>query len=387
MTKPELPEDLVEEILCRVPATSLKRLRSTCKRWNRLFNDDGRFARKHLDKATKQFMVLMLTNQYSIGPVSIDLSRTIPSVEVKAEYSLIDPQPEYSAKLDIERVIHCDGVLLCTFWSNMSRIVVWNPLTGEQRWIRTGYRSQSGRAFNIGYCQGDNKSCNKSYRVLSCYCDIHNFEMYEFNSDTWRSLGDICPGWRLRPHVSVSLKGSTYTFAEDETKTPPNLSLLKIDYSTEKSVPVPLPCDQGIEYEESTLSVVREEKLALLSQRDEKSKTEIWVTNKIDETTKAVSWSKVLAFDMSPDLRISDFGSFLLDEEKKVLVYCDTLFEDDDYHRDIIYIVREDNNKVIEEEFVADKVDLCSQTILNYVPSLDKIKQAKAQGKRKRGDD
>ncbi|VVA97859.1 unnamed protein product [Arabis nemorensis] len=39
----QLPDDLVEEILCYVPATDLKRLRSTCKRWNFLF-DNRRFA-------------------------------------------------------------------------------------------------------------------------------------------------------------------------------------------------------------------------------------------------------------------------------------------------------------------------------------------------------
>ncbi|XP_010419966.1 PREDICTED: F-box protein ETP2-like [Camelina sativa] len=380
MTIPELPEDLVEEILCRVPATSLKRLRSTCKRWNRLFNDDWRFARKHLDKATKQFMVLLLIKKYNIALVSIDLNRTIPSVEVNTAYSLIDPQPEYSSKFYVSRVIHCDGVLLCTSSVDNSRIVVWNPLTGEQRWIRTGDGSEGGRAFNIGYV---NKSCNKSYRVLSYYYGKYNFEMYEFNSDTWRSLGDICPGWRLWAYMLVSLKGSTYTFAEDGTK----ISLLKIDYSTEKSVHVRLPCDQGIQLENSILSVVREEKLAFLSQPDRKSKTEIWVTNKIDETTKEVSWSKVLALDLSRRNQILNCGSFLLDEEKKVLVYCDILDHYDiERIKNNIENVGEDNI-VTTLEFGVDKVKLCLPAIHNYVPSLDKIKQAKAQGKRKRGDD
>ncbi|WZZ29657.1 hypothetical protein YC2023_013058 [Brassica napus] len=35
----DLPCDLIEEILCRVPATSLRHLRSTCKQWNLLFNE------------------------------------------------------------------------------------------------------------------------------------------------------------------------------------------------------------------------------------------------------------------------------------------------------------------------------------------------------------
>lgn len=57
----DLPWDLVVEILSRVPATSLSPLRFTCKRLNDLFNDQD-FIRKHLDKAEKQCMVLMLSD-------------------------------------------------------------------------------------------------------------------------------------------------------------------------------------------------------------------------------------------------------------------------------------------------------------------------------------
>ncbi|KAL9816876.1 putative F-box domain-containing protein [Arabidopsis thaliana] len=39
MSMSELSQDLLEEILCRVPAISLKKLRSTCKLWNSLFID------------------------------------------------------------------------------------------------------------------------------------------------------------------------------------------------------------------------------------------------------------------------------------------------------------------------------------------------------------
>ncbi|CAN6835188.1 unnamed protein product [Brassica oleracea var. botrytis] len=46
MVMSDLPPDLVEEILSRVPATSLKPLRSSCKQWNTLFKDP-RFAKKN----------------------------------------------------------------------------------------------------------------------------------------------------------------------------------------------------------------------------------------------------------------------------------------------------------------------------------------------------
>ncbi|KAG7584163.1 Ribonuclease H domain [Arabidopsis suecica] len=385
MTIPELPQDLVEEILCRVPATDLKRLRSTCKRWNCLFNDDCRFARNHFNKSPKQFMHLMLTKHFNIAPLSIDLNTTIPSVELKSELSLPDPRSKYSVQFDINEVIHCDGVLLCYSDNDLSVTWVWNPLTGEKRWIDTSNPRQGCcRYFDIGYSRQGDSSKNKSYKVLSCNRGINVFEMYDFNSDTWRSLGDISPGWcLLYSEVSVSLKGNTYMLAIDYTKPPLSVvSVLKIDYSTEKSVAVPLPY-QCRTFETSCISVVREEKLSVLLQRDKGSKTKIWVTNKIDDTTAVVSWSKVFAFDLSPDLEIPHEGSFLLDEEKKVLVYCDTLIdvEDEGDTKNIIYFVGEDSI-VTTVDFGVDKVQVCWHAILNYVPSLDKIKRP--QGKRKR---
>ncbi|CAA7045685.1 unnamed protein product [Microthlaspi erraticum] len=59
MVMSDLPQDVVEEILSRVSAKSLKRLRSTCKLWNSLFTDKG-FTEKHFRVAPKQSLVLML---------------------------------------------------------------------------------------------------------------------------------------------------------------------------------------------------------------------------------------------------------------------------------------------------------------------------------------
>ncbi|EOA32876.1 hypothetical protein CARUB_v10016191mg [Capsella rubella] len=383
MTIPELPDDLVEEILSRVPATHLKRLRSTCKLWNRLFNDDWRFARKHSKESPKQFTYLIMTKNFNIAPVSIDLNTTV-EVKTEIEHSFNDPRYNYPVKFKTNRVIHCDGVLLCANFNKESITCLWNPLTGEKRWIKSEEPNHRLCMFHLGYSQGD-KDKKKSYKVLSINRDTNVFRMYEFDSNTWRSLGNITPDWRML-FFPLSLKGNTYVFAEDETKKPSIISLLKIDYTTEKSVPVPLPYDDCIDFRLTCLSVVREEKLAVLLQRDRISKTEVWVTNKIDdETTKVVSWSKVLALDLSPDVVLSNLGSFLLDEEKKVLVYCGTWCGT--YYqpliKNVIYIVGEDNI-VTTMDFGVEDLNVCWLSILNYVPSLDRIKPH--QGKRKRVD-
>ncbi|KAL1218066.1 F-box protein ETP2 [Cardamine amara subsp. amara] len=384
MTIPELPIDLVEEILCFVPATSLKRLRLNCKRWNRLINDDKILASKNFDKAAKQFEILMLTEDYRICPLRVNPHG---SVEVKSELRLVDPHSKYSAEFDVEGVIHCDGLLLCTHEEEY-RIVVWNPLTGETKGINIHKR---GCFYSLGYSKEDNKSCNKSYKILSCHSYSNVFEIYEFKYNSWRVLNDINAqgGWELRDTlISVSLKGNIYMFADDKTETPSSLSLLKFDFSTEKFLLVPLPY-KG-DFKAASICSVREEKLSVLLRLHENCKTEIWVTNKIDETTTVLSWSKVLALDLSVDHQISNYGSFLLDEEKKVVMCCNRWIDEigevdvvfDNYKcKDVVYIVGEDNKATIVDCRL-DTSNQCWSTILDYVPSLVQIEQP--SGKRKR---
>ncbi|CAA7045692.1 unnamed protein product [Microthlaspi erraticum] len=283
----ELPGDLVEEILCRVPAKSVKRLRSTCKRWNRLFNDVG-FARKHSDKAPKQFIDLVLTAEYKILPMSVNLHGINPSVEFKGELSL----PDHPHSMDVDGVFHCDGFILCTYTSRDEYgIVVWNPCTGQTRRIDPVVRNKS-RGFALGYHQDKGK---RSYKLLSYYDTLKDSAIYDFTSDSWKIVdGDIAPGWNVGDAYScqsASLKGNTYWFANHETETHLGMCLLRFDYSTKISCGhVPLPY-QYPSYRTSTLSVVREEKLSVLLQPHNTSKTEVWVTDKIDGT-KDMSWRK-----------------------------------------------------------------------------------------------
>ncbi|EOA30827.1 hypothetical protein CARUB_v10013973mg [Capsella rubella] len=344
---PELPKDLVEEILCRVPATSLNRLRTTCKAWNRLLEDDRRFARKHLDEAAKEFLPLMLTKDYEVHSFSVNPRVRDPSIEWKGELKLLNRRSKF-----IDCVFHCDGLLLCTSEENESRIVVWNPFTRQTRLIDVGLKMR-GFIFNLGYSQ-DNEASSAP-----------------------------APGWDLEIlSPSVSLKGNIYRFATDEKGIK---SLLKFDFSTEKSEPVPLPyqCDR---YGATILSAVRDEKLSVLLQKQGKgSKTEIWVTNEIHDT-KAVFWTKVLALDLESNLQINDLGSFLLDEDTKVVQICQRWFDededDDPYNIDMLYVFGEDTEAILTVDEVPDITE-CWPAVTHYVPSFVHIKRL--GGKRKRG--
>ncbi|XP_024007223.1 probable F-box protein At5g47300 [Eutrema salsugineum] len=342
----DLPEDLLENILCRVPATSLKRFRSACKRWNRLFNDK-RFATKHFDKAAKQFMFLIMLKK-------------------KLRFRVVDTRSTLG-QFEIFRVSHCYGLLLCTNKDNI-RIVVWNPCTGQTKWIQTKtHHSGEEATFTLGSYQEDNKSGNISYKILRYdNGDNYNpeFEIYDLNSNSWRILYDS-PGSHLT-RDGVFLKGKTYWIALDDIGDRPEEALLvSFDYTTERFGTMRLPYLYGCE--SLSLSVVREEKLSVLLQRTNPLWTEIWVINTIGE------WSKVLTVDY-PQFTGDGLStvSFLVDEEKEKIVCCEKrcLFVSIDIeHIDIVYTTEEDD-KVTEVGFVEATH---GPMIHNYVPSLVQI--------------
>ena len=162
---------------------------------------------------------------------------------------------------------------------------------------------------------------------------------------------------------NVSLKGKTYWFASDEKEKQLGIFLVSFDYTTETFGRLSLPY-QHPSYQTMSLSVVGEEKLSVLLQHKISSKTEIWVTNKIGET-KVVSWIKVLAVDLKPGLDTYHCISFLVDVEKKVLVYSAFVVGKNEH---VEYIVGEDN-EVREVALGIEYIPF----FLNYVPSLTQI--------------
>ncbi|KAL0732961.1 hypothetical protein Bca4012_009171 [Brassica carinata] len=365
MMMSDLPDDLLEEILCRIEATSLKRLQSTCKRWNHLINN-RRFTLKHLEKASKQSLSLMLDAD-GVYSVSINLHRSSP-VEVTEKIDLI-----YPSTLDERRIsqyCHSDGLLLCVcvngvfdFSNEDARLVVWNPCTGQTKCIQPRYPSTLSHTYSLGSYK-NKKSNDISYKILShTGCgENQEFDIYEVSSNSCRSL-DVTLDCKIEFFRNVSLKGKTYWFASDEKEKQLGLFLVSFDYTTETFGRLSLHY-QHPSYQTMSLSVVGEDKLSVLLQHKISSKTEIWVTNKIGET-KVVSWIKVLAVDLKPGLNTYDCISFLVDVEKKVLVYSAFVVGKNEH---VEYIVGEDN-EVREVALGIEYIPF----FLNYVPSLTQI--------------
>ena len=133
MKMSDLPRDMAEEVLCRITVTSLRPVRSTCKKWNRL-SRCGVFAKTHLAhqakvaEEAKDPLVVMLMD-YRVYLIRFNLSNINNFVScVKREAKLIGP--DGSDQINVCEIFHCDGLLLC-IPKGHSRLVVWNPYWGH----------------------------------------------------------------------------------------------------------------------------------------------------------------------------------------------------------------------------------------------------------------
>ncbi|KAF3534918.1 hypothetical protein DY000_02041948 [Brassica cretica] len=116
---------------------------------------------------------------------------------------------------DIVTVIQCDGLLLCT--TTEGELVVWNPCLGETRWIKynDGRRCFRRKAmFTLRYENNQSCRCYKIMMFLDWY-DIGGeydqdgeFEIYDFNSNTWRFIN--ARNCIFNKSEGVTLNGNTY---------------------------------------------------------------------------------------------------------------------------------------------------------------------------------
>nr|VDD60532.1 unnamed protein product [Brassica oleracea] len=345
----DLPSDLEAEILFRVPSKSLAKLKTTCKRWYTLFRD-WRFVEKNkkLGKAVRESILLSDTRVYSICDDlhGLHKSSVDPSIGFTSKLcgveDLKDVKISQFVKFLISKIFHCEGLILCCNEWN-TRLVVWNPCTGQKRTIKPRTRYQGQDTYALGYAVNNKSSSScHSYKILR-YCLNKNkqnnrvsteFEIYGLCSSSWRVF-DYTNGDFGVHRGGISLKGDTYWVA--------GLSLMKFDFTTERFVRFPLPF-QSSDLDDTVLSAVTDEKLSVSHIVAETDVMRIWVSN---EEGKDLSWRSdfVLVGDLGKFDRVANVESFLLDEENKVAVCCNV--DTDDEARTRIFVVGEDMYKQV----------------------------------------
>ncbi|CAA7047078.1 unnamed protein product [Microthlaspi erraticum] len=270
-----LPRELEEEILFRVPVKSLRLVRATGKKWyhHPLFKDPS-FIKRHSDKAPAR--------KYHEAIVLHDFG-----IETMSSYAIMKSH-------------------FISFFSSIPWIQPRND------------GMKSDKIYALGY---DNKELCRSYKILRSLED-QTVEIYEFKSDSWRTLDGVSPGGSFES-LGVSLKGNAYWISRKGGAK--EYTLLEFDFSTEKFQHHYLPfheadCLGPYVLKEAlnnlALSVVKEDRLCLFYESSTKEQTEIWMSSVIGGETASVSWSKYLADDATPFY--TRHVSFYVDEEEKL---------------------------------------------------------------------
>ncbi|KAG7582741.1 F-box associated domain type 1 [Arabidopsis suecica] len=359
MMMSNLPRDLVEEILSRVPLASLKTVRSTCKKWNALTKDQS-FANKHIRNVAtsgeREFMMIMEYKVYLIGVNIHDNNSFDLSIKLKGTLISLDNSDELYCR---SQVFHCHGLLLFVCHN---RLVLWNPYWGKPKCIKRKYVEIE--MFALGY----DKSCG-SHKILRLFgYHLKNMEIYDLSCDSWMVPSGNLERDMVYMRDGVSLKGNTYWCGMDKESV--NCQLLCFDFTRERFGPRLLLPIKGFDV---SLSVVKEEQLAVLIKRYDKSAIEIWVTNKIEPD--AVSWNIFLKFDMNLCRYVANF---LIDEEKKVAVLFDTVRAGGSYklkltYTNIAYIIGE--NGCFRRVDLGESLHTPPRPLAcSYVPSSVQIK-------------
>ncbi|ESQ35927.1 hypothetical protein EUTSA_v10007777mg [Eutrema salsugineum] len=395
----DLPRDTLEDVLSRVPLKSLRSLRLTSKKLNTLLKDE-RFTKKYVTDQAKaaaekdEFLAIMVMDfRVHLTSVNIDDSGCTC---INRQAELISPN-NANPRVDISRVFHCEGLLLCVTKGIKSKLVVWDPYSGQTRWIdqprRTSYHNYVLHA--LGYeTEKKDKSfcCHKILRFLDVYDlnkrrRVREFEIYNFKTSSWKVLRVPNNFYVDSNRRGVTLKGNTYWCGHLNTFVPDwRHILICFDFTRERFGPhmhLPFQADRR-----DTLAVSsgREEQLAVLLHRREASRLEIWVTSKIEP--EDVSWNKLFLEMDTASLTGFQFpyntASFFIDQKRSVAVVFD---EDNLAHKHTSRYIAH----VIGKNGCVQKLDLgeCTESFCwlfacSYVPSLVQKEQPVRRSKRKR---
>ncbi|KAF8082816.1 hypothetical protein N665_0807s0025, partial [Sinapis alba] len=216
----DLPVNLVEEILSKVPLKSMRAVRLTCKEWEAL-SKSRNFSKMHIDKlrAVKEGESMIITMMdYNLYLMRVVLACNVdPFIECKGKLTCLDKQ------IKISQVFHCDGLLLCVLKDDYTKVIVWNPYLGQTRSIEESryysLRPDGWNKFTYALGYEDKGSSCRGYKLLRFIDKYYNapieqflwYEIYDFDSATWKTL-DVTPHWRIlfSHETGVSLKGNTY---------------------------------------------------------------------------------------------------------------------------------------------------------------------------------
>uniref|UniRef100_A0A0E0KZ37 F-box domain-containing protein n=1 Tax=Oryza punctata TaxID=4537 RepID=A0A0E0KZ37_ORYPU len=229
----KLTDDLLVEVLSRVPYKSLCRVKCVCRRWRRVISDpDHRrlLPRYHLDDAIAGFF-----NHQSFIDVS---GRGRPFVHALLPFLIVFN--------DLELLDSCNGLLLCRCWrlADPRRFdyLVFNPATEqwvilpESRWThkeqiaRLGFDpAVSSSNFHVFELVEDNVDGDHDGNIVAVEIYSSETGVWSHKDNGWGCIIRMLDDWR-----SVIFKGMLHLITMDDV-----VAVVDVEGNTWRTIPVP----------------------------------------------------------------------------------------------------------------------------------------------------
>ncbi|KAK4259390.1 hypothetical protein QN277_005728 [Acacia crassicarpa] len=347
---PFLPEEIIRNILKRLPVKSLMRFQCVCRQWRILFKTPS-FIANHLDHSNHQNPCLLLQRY------GIDNPSNLYCLDSEMQVRELQNPPKQG------KIVGSSNGLLCVEINKHDApphfLLVWNPTIREVRLVpETNISKDYGHHLvGFGFCPIIN-----DYKIVityfsGVYSDLSAVKVYSLSLGAWKEVE-----FRLNDTVGLSSSSVTVNgvmfwlmskrFGEDPDDEDENL-IVSFDLSVEVFTVIPIPELEPIEL------TVYEEKLAIFSwnRSSEHPGTDMWVMEEgVGASGERWGWTK--KYTCSPDPFFLNPRTILRNE-----IVCCPLWEDES----TVVFLNPTSEKM--KKFAISKCDY-GYCIFNYAESL-----------------
>lgn len=346
MLSRDLPEDVVMEILSRLPVKSLIRFKAVNKSWYALIRNPD-FIARHLRLATssKHHRGVVLNRDHEITRTPWVSLHSNDTLEVSRYVDILRFFPQ-----DVEELVvfgPCNGIL-CLFgvpadrnddYGRSNGIVLWNPATRESKTVPIIHRPPtvpSTFSFSFGFGIDPKTNDYKVIRILNFNFLLCVVEVYSLSTDSWRMIDtSLNPNYRVNsPRFPSYLNGVHHWWACERGNRDRRL-MLSFDMSNEVFQEILLPpLNERPTFE--AIAVINDSVALIVVNNDRGRKCyDVWVMN---ESGLERTWTMSLTIGPRPQfsslVELRDDGLVLLRNENGWLVLYDPRTQE---QRELIY--------------------------------------------------
>ncbi|GAB4827380.1 hypothetical protein Ancab_040025 [Ancistrocladus abbreviatus] len=349
--RPALPEDILMEILLRLPGKSLMKCKCVCKSWHCLISDSG-FILKHLSQYTCNPEVLGpllfvgFAHKQRFSFISLDdgSKRTgrddsVFSIDLA---SVIDPG-NFCPELSLRYLHHCHGIICLCNYEKSAVVALWNPTTREFRILPQSplaLSSSHGPVMwsGFGYDPMTNDFKVVQSRTNNSFLSVESeppVELYALSTNSWKLLDvDAELVSLLLGNCSCTVRGCLWWTREKLDGHGWSFLVLKFDLNSEafhKVIPPEHLRGARDDIPGASISALEGNvALILFEWRNRKECFfDIWI---MEESGVDVSWNKILSIGPNRGPEIAPIGfrgnnRFLLKRKDDGLVLEVVIYE------------------------------------------------------------